>query len=168
LWAFVPVLLTYYASGVDVVINIPLWSFLIIGAGGFGCAAGGIISKKTGSKAVAFYALLISGICCLLSPFIYYVPPGGFLLFLLFWGVVVVGDSPQFSALVAVSAPMEYVGSALTIVTSIGFLITIFSIEFINSLIGTVEVKYLMLFLVPGPLFGLISLLYGNNGLRSK
>jgi len=167
LWAFVPVLLAYYTRGFDNAINIQLWSFLIIGAGGLGCAVGGGVSKKTGSKSVAFYMLLFSGICCLLSPLIYNIPPWGFLLYLLFWGVVVAGDSPQFSALVALSAPKDYVGSALTIVTSIGFLITIFSIEFIDTLSSTIKVKYLMLFLVPGPLFGLISLLYGNNKVGS-
>lgn len=168
LWAFVPVLLDYYATSFDDAINIPLWSFFIIAAGGFGCAVGGIISKKTSSKPVAFYMLLASGICCLLSPLIYNLPIAGFLIILIFWGFVVAGDSPQFSALVATSAPREYVGSALTIVTSIGFLITIFSIEIINSLIRTIDVKYLMLLLTPGPVFGLISLIYGNNQVSPK
>jgi len=84
------------------------------------CPWGGI-SKKTGSKPVAFYQLLASGICCVLSPFIFAAPLELFLVFFLFWGVVVAGDSLQFSALVAMSAPKEYVGSALTMVTSIGF-----------------------------------------------
>ena len=166
-WTFVPLLLAYYAKEHGDAINIPLWSFWIIAAGAMGCALGGIISKRTGSKPVAFYQLLASGICCVLSPLIFAAPPELFLVFFLFWGVVVAGDSPQFSALVAMSAPKEYVGSALTIVTSVGFLITVFSIQFINSLVGTIEVKYLMLFLLPGPVFGLISLLNGNNQLRS-
>jgi len=166
-WTFVPLLLAYYANDSIDAINIPLWSFWIIAAGGIGCALGGIISERTGSKPVAFYQLLASGICCLLSPLIFAAPLELFLVFFLFWGVVVAGDSPQFSALVAMSAPKEYVGSALTIVTSVGFLITVFSIQFINSLVGTIDVKYLMLFLIPGPVFGLISLLNGNNQLRS-
>lgn len=167
MWTFVPLLLAYYAKDRIDAMNIPLWSFWIIAAGGVGCALGGIISKRTGSKPVAFYQLLASGICCLLSPLIFTAPLGIFLVFLLFWGVVIAGDSPQFSALVAISAPKEYVGSALTIVTSIGFLITVFSIQFINSLVGTIDVKYLMLFLLPGPVFGLISLLNGKYKLRS-
>ncbi len=167
MWTFVPLLLAYYAKDRIDAMNIPLWSFWIIAAGGVGCALGGIISKRTGSKPVAFYQLLASGICCLLSPLIFTAPLGIFLVFLLFWGVVIAGDSPQFSALVAISAPKEYVGSALTIVTSIGFLITVFSIQFINSLVGTIDVKYLMLFLLPGPVFGLISLLNGKFKLRS-
>jgi MFS family permease len=167
MWTFVPLLLAYYAKDRIDAMNIPLWSFWIIAAGGVGCALGGIISKSTGSKPVAFYQLLASGICCVLSPLIFAAPLELFLVFFLFWGVVIAGDSPQFSALVAMSAPKEYVGSALTIVTSIGFLITVFSIQFINSLVGVIDLKYLMLFLVPGPVFGLISLLNGNNQLRS-
>ena len=167
MWTFVPLLIAYYAKDRIDAMNIPLWSFWIIAAGGVGCALGGIISKRTGSKPVAFYQLLASGICCLLSPLIFTAPLGIFLVFLLFWGVVIAGDSPQFSALVAISAPKEYVGSALTIVTSIGFLITVFSIQFINSLVGTIDVKYLMLFLLPGPVFGLISLLNGKYKWRS-
>jgi len=167
-WTFVPLLLAYYAKEHGAAINIPLWSFWIIAAGAMGCALGGIISKRTGSKPVAFYQLLLSGICCALSPLIFAVPADLSLLFFLFWGVVVAGDSPQFSALVALSAPKEYVGSALTIVTSIGFLITVFSIQFINSLVGTIEVRYLMLLLIPGPVFGLISSLNGKEPLNSS
>jgi MFS family permease len=160
-WTFIPLLLAYYAKEHIDAINIPLWSFWIIAAGGVGCALGGVISKRTGSKPVAFYQLLASGICCLLSPLIFAAPLELFLIFFLFWGVVVAGDSPQFSALVAMSAPKEYVGSALTIVTSVGFLITVFSIQFVSSLVGIIDAKYLMLFLIPGPVFGLISLLNG-------
>ncbi len=161
LWTFIPLLLAYYAKEHIDAINIPLWSFWIIAAGGVGCALGGVISKRTGSKPVAFYQLLASGICCLLSPLIFAAPLELFFVFFLFWGVVVAGDSPQFSALVAMSAPKEYVGSALTIVTSVGFLITVFSIQFVSSLVGIIDAKYLMLFLIPGPVFGLISLLNG-------
>lgn len=80
------------------------------------------------------------------------------LAFLLFWGVVVVGDSAQFSALNARYAPSRLVGSALTIVNSIGFAITIVSIQLLNILIPSVGAQYLFLFLIPGPILGLIAL----------
>jgi len=77
---------------------------------------------------------------------------------LIFWGIVVVGDSPQFSTLVAHTAPKELVGSALTIVNCIGFFITIISIQLITSLIPVIPSDYLFLFLAIGPLIGLGSL----------
>ena len=82
-----------------------------------------------------------------------------FLAFLVAWGVVVVGDSPQFSALNAANAPRELVGSALTIANCVGFAITIASIELLNAAAGVVGPKWLFLLLVPGPVFGLAALL---------
>jgi hypothetical protein len=86
------------------------------------------------------------------------VPTELFLVFLIFWGIVVVGDSPQFSALSAQTAPPELVGSALTLINCIGFFITIFSIQIANYLSALVSPNYIFLFLTPGPIFGLIHL----------
>ena len=70
--------------------------------------------------------------------------------------MTVVGDSPQFSALNANTAPREFVGSALTIVTSIGFFITIPSIQLIGWLSTVIGTEYLFLPLAAGPVLGLI------------
>ena len=88
----------------------------------------------------------------------FHAPPPVFLGFLIFWGIVVVGDSPQFSALTAQTAPRDLVGSALTIVTSIGFFITIISIQFTNFLVGLLNIQIVLLFLVSGPIVGLFYL----------
>ena len=72
-WAFVPVILAtyvYYHSGTS--IDIPLWSFLIIGLGGLACVIGGYLSSKFGAKKIAAYALVLSGSCCLVSPLVFY------------------------------------------------------------------------------------------------
>jgi len=82
-----------------------------------------------------------------------------FLAFLLAWGIVVVGDSPQFSALNAENAPRALVGSALTIANCIGFAITIGSIELLNAAAGTVGAQWLFVLLAPGPILGLVALL---------
>ncbi len=152
-WAFVPWMLA--AHGAD---HVSLWSFAIIAAGSVGCAAGGLVSLRRGSASVAFAQLSASGACCLLSPLLFFAPTPVFLAFLLFWGVVVVGDSPQFSALNAQSAPRERVGSALTIANCIGFGITIFSIELLNAASRLLAPQWLYLLLVPGPLLGLAAL----------
>lgn len=155
LWAFVPLLLLTYSRVNDIAINIPLWSFLVIASGFLGCAIGGIISTRFGSARVAAVQLGISGTCCLLSPVLFGSSLPVFLGFLLLWGVTVIGDSPQFSALNAENAPREYVGSALTIVNSIGFLITIFSIQLASAMLTLFGPQNIFLLLVPGPIIGL-------------
>ncbi len=136
--------------------KLSLWSFIFIASGALGCFLGGIISKKRGSASVAFYQLVISGLCCLFSPLLFEVPVLIFFPILIIWGITAAGDSPQFSTLTAHTAPKEYVGSALTIVTSIGFLITIFSIEFVNYIINYINPKFVFMLLTPGPVIGLI------------
>jgi hypothetical protein len=108
---------------------------------------------------VAFAQLAASGACCLLSPIAFWAPYPVMLAFVAFWGVVVVGDSPQFSALNARYAPRHLVGSALTIVNCIGFAITIVAIQLLKISMAAVGSQYLFLLLVPGPILGLIALL---------
>lgn len=156
-WAFIPFILAMYQGlHPQLSLNVPLMSFLIIGSGGVACVAGGYISRKTGTKRTASIALFLSGICCLLSPFFLFQESKELLLvFLIFWGLVVVADSPLFSTLVAKNAPEEARGTALTIVNCIGFAITIFSIQLLNVLALQIPAFYLLLFLAPGPALGL-------------
>ncbi len=159
-WAFVPSILFTYKnlnpeSGA---FNIPLLSFLIIAVGGLGCVLGGHFSQHFGSSKTAFVALLSSGICCLISPFLFQLPVNVFFLIIFFWGMMVVADSPQFSALVAQFAPKESTGTALTMVNCIGFSITIISIQMINLMAGWMNEKYIYLILAAGPLLGLIAM----------
>ncbi|OJJ23841.1 MFS transporter [marine bacterium AO1-C] len=154
-WAFVPIILQHYAALNQWQANFSLWAFIVIAIGSLGCIVGGLISSKTGSARVAFVQLLASGLLCLISPLLFKLPLFLFLPLLLIWGIVVIGDSPQFSALTAKTAPQEYVGSALTIVNSLGFAITIFSIQLANYLYTVINPSYIFLGLVVGPLFGL-------------
>jgi len=153
-WAFVPVALSIGISSLSDV-NLSLWSFVVIALGGLGCVLGGYASAKKGSARVALVMLGTSGILCLLSPLLFQVPAIVFLLGMSIWGFTVVGDSPQFSTLVAQNAPPEYRGSALTIVNCLGFAITIGSIQLLNYLILVVPATTLFVPLVIGPLFGL-------------
>ena len=155
LWAFIPIWLLAYSEMNSISLNVPLWSFLVIAMGFFGCAIGGVISAKVGGAKVAAVQLTVSGICCLLSPLFFTAEFTLFIIFLFIWGITVIGDSPQFSALNAENAPREYVGSALTIVNSIGFLITVFSIQLVNSLLPVIGPGYIFWLLIPGPMIGL-------------
>lgn len=164
-WAFVPVLLTFYQSiHSDFSFDISIWSFVIIGIGSLGCIAGGLLSENWGTLPTAKIALGISGVCCLLSPLVIRQDSFALLiLFLLIWGLAVIADSPLFSTLVAQNAPVEIKGTALTIVNSIGFAITIVSIQFITLLMDHIAMSNLFLVLAVGPVAGLLIL---SNGRR--
>lgn len=159
-WAFVPILLQTYAEfHPEVKLNIPLLSFIVIGIGAFGSVTGGFLAQIFGTKKMAIWSLLFSGICCLISPFMFDLNSVFlFLGFLLFWGMVVIADSPLFSTLVAQNVKAETKGTALTIVNSIGFGITIISIQLLNYFQDIADPKFIYLILAMGPLFGLIFL----------
>ena len=159
-WAFVPVILTFYSKlNIETQFNVPLLSFLIIGLGGLSCVFGGYISQIKGVKNTALMALLLSCICCIVSPIIFYIDSYYLIVaFLMFWGLVVIADSPLFSTMVAQNTGAEVKGTALTIVNCIGFSITIFSIQLINWLIDHWTPQYVFTILAIGPLFGLIAL----------
>ncbi|GAA4824172.1 MFS transporter [Algivirga pacifica] len=164
-WAFVPLLLSTYQEHHPVTAqwNIPLLSFSIIGIGGIACVIGGYIASVIGTQRTALIALISSGVCCLLSPFMLQVPSGSiFILYLFIWGMTVVADSPLFSTLVANNAPTATKGTALTIVNCIGFAITIVSIQWLNYLKEEGMITYGFAFLAIGPLLGVVALRRGN------
>lgn len=157
-WAFVPIMLQLYTSNRHD-LNVPLWSFTVIAIGAFTCVAGGYISQRIGSGRVAFYALLTSALCCAISFSFFQLPPAAFILVMLLWGAMVIADSPQFSTLVAQTAIPQYRGTALTIVTSIGFAITIGSVELITYVLDNwKKTNSIFILLAPGPIIGLIFL----------
>lgn len=159
-WAFVPIMLnTYNLINPAAELNIPLFSFLIIGIGGLACIIGGYISQYVGTKKTAFIVLSLSGLCCLVSPLAFSLNSEWlFIGFLLFWGMTVVADSPLFSTLVAQNAPAKIKGTALTIVNSIGFTITIISIQLVTYIAQLTNSNGLFMILAVGPILGLIAL----------
>ena len=133
-WGFLPLMIELYSQKNNLNLNISFLSFLAIAIGAIGSVAGGYLSAKMGSAKVAIWSLLISGICCFISPFSYSFPVFLFITLLLIWGLTVVPDSPQFSTLVAQYAPEELRGTALTIYNSIGFAITTISLYVIDRI----------------------------------
>jgi MFS family permease len=131
-----------------------LVSFGVVAAGAFGCAGGGWLSRSVGERRVALGALLASAACCLLSGFAFTWAEPLLFVFLLFWGVVVVADSPQFSALAARHCPPEYTGTALTIQNGIGFAVTLATLHLVPFLAARVGWRWAFLVLAPGPLLG--------------
>lgn len=155
LWTLIPFMVTREIMRLDAQsYSVPLMSFAIVALGLLGCIGGGALSRRIGSLAVARLALASSGLICLIYPLVAFWPPEVMLLLLAIWGVTVIADSPQLSALIAETAPKERVGSILAIINSIGFALTIPSIALTTTLWHSQGV-WVAWWLLPGPVLGL-------------
>lgn len=135
----------------------PLLSFIVIGVGTVGCILGGWISRSKGERKVALMSLLLSGTLCLTSWLLFELPPFILAITVLIWGLVVISDSPQFSALAARYCPPEYTGTALTIQNGIGFGITVISIQLTAWIAQSFGWRWAFVFLAIGPVLGIFS-----------
>jgi len=154
MWVLVPAVLATRLAG-----SALSWAaFVVLGSGALGCALGGLLARRWGSARVGAAQLAVSGLCCLATPWLIDAPTALFAAWLLAWGITVSGDSPQFSALTAQNAPPALVGSVLTLTNSIGFAISIVSIQLFVALAETVPLATLLPWLGLGPLLGLWAL----------
>jgi len=157
LWTVTPFLVAaVLPEGEATPARLAAWSFFVIGIGGLGCIAGGFLGRRYGAAAVAAAGLAGSLACGVLFPFVAPCSAAALAL-MLAWGVTVVMDSPQFSALSARACPPELVGSGLAIQNSIGFAITLVSIALAASWIDAWG-AWIAWLLVPGPLLGLVAI----------
>jgi MFS family permease len=154
LWVLVPLILATQLDGQ----SLSFAAFGVLGIGAFGCIGGGWLAKRWGSAQVATLQLSLSGMCCLLAPWLMSAPLFWFLLWLAVWGLTAAGDSPQFSTLTASNAPKHAVGSVLTLTNCIGFAISIVSIELFTSLAQAQQLASLLPWLGIGPLVGIIAM----------
>ncbi len=134
-------------------------SFLVIGCGAIGCVLAGLIADRVGRTLVTSWAMAISGSCCLLIGFLFEANPTLLLFVAAIWGATVVADSAQFSTCVTELGNPQYIGTALTIQTCIGFLLTSISIELIPRFVKLVGWRFAFVILAPGPLLGVIAML---------
>lgn len=161
-WTVVPFLVAHAVrqSGIAAAIQ-PRWisslSFFVIAVGAVGCVLGGSMSKRFGSPRVAAAALAASGTMCLVYPWVSTAGLGLCMAALVLWGVAVIADSAQFSAIAAKACPPTAVGSALAIQNSLGFFVTVLSITWVTSSVDRMGTSIAWL-LLPGPLLGLLFL----------
>lgn len=160
-WTFLPAYVALYAQRHSMdASTLPFITFATIAIGAVGCLVGGYLALRRGSAVVATAQLLTSAACCLLSPIAFFwAPPAVMIAFLAIWGITVVGDSPQFSALNARNAPRDRVGTALTMVNCIGFAITIVAIQTLSITKGAVGEPFMFVLLAPGPVIGALAML---------
>lgn len=137
-----------------------LIGFLTIGVGGAsGSVVGGFLADRFGRTAVTSAAMAISGACALTIGLAYGGPPWLVVGLGMVWGVAVIADSAQFSAAVTELTDVEYVGTALTLQTAVGFLITVVSINVIALAKGVIGWQWLFVPLAIGPFLGVYAML---------
>jgi MFS family permease len=134
-------------------------AFVLIGSGAVGCVIAGVVADRIGRPIVAATAMAISGACCFIVGFLYGGSPTVLMIVAAIWGASVVADSAQFSASVTELGDPRYLGTALTIQTCIGFLITTFSIRLIPILANTFTWRYAFIALAIGPILGIVAMM---------
>ncbi|HUO83967.1 MAG TPA: MFS transporter [Thermoanaerobaculia bacterium] len=160
MWTWLPLMLrASFAESGDAPALAEIGSFLVIGAGAIGCFFAGVIADRIGRTVVTSGAMIVSGGCCLTIGFLFGAAPWLILLVAAIWGVTVVADSAQFSASVTELGEPEYMGTALTLQTSIGFLLTTVSIAVVPPLAARVGWEWAFAALAPGPILGTIAML---------
>jgi len=159
MWAWVPILLiaSFEAAG---------WSrqwgrvagFGAIALGALGSVIAGVFADRVGRTIVASASLAVSGLCCLGAGFLFDAP-GALAVLCLVWGFAVVADSAQFSAAVSELTDPRYVGTALTVQTSLGFLLTMPAIWLVPQVVERFGWEWVFVLLAPGPAFGILAML---------
>ena len=133
-------------------------AFATIGVGALGCVLAGRAADRVGRPLVTIVAMAISAACALTVGSLIGGPMVVLVAVALVWGVSVVADSAQFSALVTELAPQEYVGTALTLQTCLGFLLTIVTIRLVPVWAARWGWERAFLPLAIGPLLGIIAM----------
>ncbi|MCF8127192.1 MAG: MFS transporter [Deltaproteobacteria bacterium] len=158
-WTWVPIFLmvSYGAAGWST-LSARLAGFSVIAIGAIGSLAGGLLADRFGRSKVTVASLILSGVCTLCAG-IFFSTPGLLTVLCLLWGFTVVSDSAQFSAAVSELTDSRYVGTALTVQTTFGFLLTLVSIRIIPFLVEVIGWEWAFMVLAPGPAFGIWSML---------
>jgi len=136
-----------------------LSTFVVMGIGGaIGCLLAGVLADRMGRTKITIWAMSISGSCALVTGFLFGAPPILLFIVVLIWGASIVADSAQFSASIAELSDPDLVGTMLTMQTSVGFLLTLFTIHLMPVLVDTAGWGVAFAILAAGPVFGVISM----------
>lgn len=133
-------------------------TFAIIAIGGIGSWLAGALADRFGRELIAGSAMAISGASAALSPLVFGRAPWIVMALFLVWGLTVVADSAQFSALVTETAEDRFRGTALTLQTAVGFLLTLITIRGIPAIVDSVGWQWAFPWLALGPLLGIAAM----------
>lgn len=160
MWTWIPAFLlaSFSITGDDPRLASVL-AFAILAVGGLGSLLAGVFADRVGRTTVTTLSLVVSGVCSVLIGFLFAGSPLLIAIVALIWGFAIVADSAQFSASVSELADKSLVGTALTLQTSMGFLLTLFSIRLVPVVESMVGWQWTFAFLALGPIVGIWAML---------
>jgi MFS family permease len=157
MWTWVPAFFAASLTGVGAgAADAATFGTLV--AGGLGCLWGGWAAARIGYARVVTVAMAVSGALCLAIGPLRGAGPWILVPVVWVWGFFVVADSAQFSSMVTETAPRHAVGTALTLQTSLGFLLTLATIQMVPPLVATIGWQWAFAPLAIGPLFGIAAI----------
>jgi MFS family permease len=161
-WTWIPAFLAASvaagAGGIRASRFISLLAFTTIAIGGLGSVWGGLFADKRGRERLVSISLFVSGSCCLVSGFLFGKPLWVLGALAMTWGFFVIADSAQFSTLVTESVPTHAVGTALTVQTSLGFLLTMLPMQLVPVIAQRAGWRWGFAVLALGPVAGIAAI----------
>jgi MFS family permease len=162
-WTWIPAFLAASVAagtggGVRASRFISLLAFTTIAIGGLGSVWGGLFADRRGRERLVSISLLVSGSCCLLSGLLFGKPLWVLGALAMTWGFFVIADSAQFSTLVTESVPAHAVGTALTVQTSLGFLLTMLPMQLVPVIAQHAGWRWGFAVLALGPVAGIAAI----------
>jgi MFS family permease len=162
MWTWIPLFFaaSFTAAGLADPAAASFAAFVVVAAGGVGCAAAGLAADRIGRTTLTIGAMAVSGTSAVAIGFLFGAPPALTLVVGIVWGVSVVADSAQFSAAITELGPPGTAGSALALQTASGFLLTGVTIMIIGVLSTTDALGWRLVFalLALGPLVGITAM----------
>lgn len=159
MWTWLPAMLRAHFSQPNQQYLAEYGAFLVLGVGALGCIVAGLLADRLGRTLITSLAMIISATCAILIGLCFQGNTTLFLIVAMVWGASVVADSAQFSTCVTELGEAEYLGTALTFQTCLGFLLTMLSIKLISLIQPLVGWQYVFILLAPGPILGTIAML---------
>jgi MFS family permease len=160
MWTWIPAFLLASFTAADTgAAGASLAAFVVVGSGGLSSLMAGKLADRVGRTAVTSAAMFISGGSALLIGLLFGAHPLLVTLIATIWGLSVIADSAQFSTCVSELCDPTHTGTALTLQTSMGFLLTLVSIRLLPTVQGVVGWQWAFAFLALGPAVGIWAML---------
>jgi MFS family permease len=162
LWAWMPVAAAASFAGrmsAAEAQGLATWvTFAAIGLGAVSAVWAGWVAGRFGKANVALWSLVASLFAGLATAASFGGPWGLTAGLFVLWGIAVIPDSAQFSALVADAAPPELAGSLMTLQTALGFLLTFGTVQLAPVLAAEVGWQAVLAALALGPALGIAAI----------